>query len=55
VIELPTNQQYLDAANKLPKYRTTAEQALVDKGIAAGMQNVKNADFRARQLQRTGG
>lgn len=52
---MATEQQYRDAAKKLPKNRTTAEQALVDKGIRAGMQSVKNADHAARQQQRIHG
>jgi len=48
---LATEQQYRDAANKLPKNRTAAEQALVDKGIRANMQSVKNADHEARRQQ----
>jgi hypothetical protein len=52
---MTTKQQYLDAARKLPKNRTTAEQALVDEAIKVGMQEVKNADLEARKHQKVYG
>jgi len=54
-MQLTTKQQYLDAAKKLPKNRTTADQALVDEGIRVGMQDVKNADLEARKHQKVYG
>lgn len=44
---MTTKDEYLNAAKKLPSLRTTGEQALVDKGKAVGMQDVKNADHAA--------
>jgi hypothetical protein len=43
---MATKDQYLNAAKKLPSNRSTAEQALVDKG--SNMQDVRNADHAAR-------
>jgi len=45
-------QQMRDAANKLPKFRTTAEQAVVDEGKNAGIQEIQNLDFGAQQEQK---
>lgn len=52
---MATQQEYDQAASKTPSSRTSAEQALVDRGIKAGMQSVKNADNRARTMERTYG
>ena len=52
---MATEQEYLNAAKKTPSSRSTADQALVDKGIRAGMQSVKNADFNARRHERVYG
>lgn len=53
VIALATKDEYLRAANKLPGNRTTAEQALVDRG--SNMQDVRNADFKAKEHERKHG
>lgn len=50
---VPGMQAYLDAAKKLPKNRTPAEQALVDQGM--NLKEVRNADFAAREEQRLNG
>ena len=47
--------EYDNAAKKLSSHRTTEEQALVDKGVAAGMQSVKNADHAAKRHGRIHG
>lgn len=44
---MPNTEDYVNAAKKAPSKRSTAEQALVDKG--KNLQSVRNADFKARQ------
>lgn len=50
---MATEQEYLNAAKKMPSARTTAEQALVDRG--SNMQSVRNADHRAKDEERRNG
>lgn len=46
---MATQEQYRNAARKLPKDRTPHEQALVDKG--RNMQDVRNLDHDAKRRQ----
>lgn len=49
---MASESQYLAAAKKAPSERSTAEQRMVDKG--RNIQSVRNADFAARETERTG-
>lgn len=46
-------QGYVNAAKVLPSNRTIEEQALVSDG--SNLQEVRNADFQARQYEKTHG
>jgi len=50
-----TTQQMLDAAKIKPGNRTLTEQGYVDAGKNAGIQSVKNADFKAKEEQKVHG
>jgi hypothetical protein len=53
VIALATRQEYLNAANKPPSARSASEERLVQQG--QNMQEVRNADFKAREQERIHG
>lgn len=48
-------EEYRAAANKLPKNRTSEEQALVDNAYSNGMTEIKNLDHAAKETQRIRG
>jgi hypothetical protein len=43
-----------EAAEIQPRYRDDEQKRLASKGIASGIQSVKNADFEAKRKQKAG-